>query len=587
MRFRVPYIERFAKQPKHLLVVETDGFRLRAAVVSAAHEQIAVQHLVKSHNADPIAGLGEAIEKLGHKRLPRRAILLVPEAIPAIIELPVDPAAPPPDSQMQEMIHWELEAQIAQQIGTRPIGEILVGRGRLTYQQVGIICEELIRRKQQASAESVRRAGQPLRFGDVAVDLGFVTRQELDECLAIQEELRSTIGDQCICGWTAFADPKPQQSIEHRWFVCGVSNNLRERWHKAFANLSIDLVSIYPLMGCSTAAIGGELSNTAAVVLEVQAGLLAATHLDGDRVEDFRLLYTAGRIPSVEMLLKLVGSTAEGSVWLAGSDPHLPDLCRELATRLRQEVRFMPVEFQGHLDQSVKPESLANLVGACRHAFGLVGVHRATCVRGREPAEPLWRRPSLAATAATLLVALALGTAEIHQSVALTRARQRKDQAIDQLSVLEREAGQHQVDQKQVEQLTARLHELQEESAQLQRHLEFFETRVPARQRVIASLLDAITEAASGQVVVNRIEESNGPMIRIEGWAIGDVAAERFADSLSTALRPLGLVLAEPPILSEKQGRLGLPGYAIEVRFAAASSVAGPHLLTQLTETRP
>jgi hypothetical protein len=106
-------------------------------------------------------------------------------------------------------------------------------------------------------------------------------------------------------------------------------------------------------------------------------------------------------------------------------------------------------------------------------------------------------------------------------------------------------------------------------------------------QQSIEILFNAITEASSGQVVVNRIEESNGQMIRIEGWAIADVAAERFADSLSTALRPLGLVLAEPPILSEKQGRLGLAGYAIEVRFGPASSVAGPHLLTQLTETRP
>ncbi len=167
----------------------------------------------------------------------------------------------------------------------------------------------------------------------------------------------------------------------------------------------------------------------------------------------------------------------------------------------------------------------------------------------------------------------------------MKRARHREGQAFHQLGFVERTADQLQTDRMQVEQLTARIQQLEEESNQVKRHLAFFETGLAVRDRVIAALLGAIADAASSQVVVNHIEQTDDQVIRIEGWALSDVAAARFADSLGTALRPLGFVLVEPAILQEKQGRLGPQGYVFELRLGAMSSATGPLLLTNLMES--
>ena len=125
-----------AKRNRQILAVEFDGYRLRAVLVRAEAEQVVVQRASESRAVDPFAALSEAIDELGRTDLPRRAILLVPKATPAVLELPVDPKHPRPAAQMQELVHWELETHMTQQIGTGRLGQIMIGRGYLSYPQI-------------------------------------------------------------------------------------------------------------------------------------------------------------------------------------------------------------------------------------------------------------------------------------------------------------------------------------------------------------------------------------------------------------------------------------------------------------------
>ncbi len=134
------------KRHREILAVESNGFTLRAAVVCADGDEIRVRQVEESQKSDPYEALTEVIENLDRAKIPASAILLVPEASAAILELPVDPKAPRPAAEMQELVRWELESQIVRNIGTAPIGEILVGRGYLTYEQVDVVCEEIDQR---------------------------------------------------------------------------------------------------------------------------------------------------------------------------------------------------------------------------------------------------------------------------------------------------------------------------------------------------------------------------------------------------------------------------------------------------------
>jgi len=87
------------------------------------------------------------------------------------------------------------------------------------------------------------------RFGELAEELGYIRRSQLNACLAGQEWLKSD--DETIdCGWSAQGEVADVPGM-FGWLVSCVNKELLTRWHTAFNSQGIALQAMYPLTGCS------------------------------------------------------------------------------------------------------------------------------------------------------------------------------------------------------------------------------------------------------------------------------------------------------------------------------------------------
>lgn len=274
-------------KPNAMTVLHHDGFTLTGSVVHAGIARLDVQASGRSRAIDPLVAVAEVVEQIregGVRKLPARAVLVSASAIGALIELPVNPSVPRPPAQLQEMVRWELEPLFAQQAERWSIGSLLMGRGYLPAQRRAEVMTEVLSR----NAASNQRL--TVRFGEVASTLGLVTREQIDECLELQERLVQ-IDDDIVCGWagqSAAGEEVDEESPRYRWYVSGIGDGMRRQWVKACQRQKLFLASIYPSLGAGFAGATGsgrdllyvDVQQEEFAVLRGRPGALRALRLE-------------------------------------------------------------------------------------------------------------------------------------------------------------------------------------------------------------------------------------------------------------------------------------------------------------------
>lgn len=549
-------------RPRSILVVESDGYRLRGAIVRARGGEIVVQRSAASDSPLPAEGLRQLLGQFGRTGLPKRAILLSHQAVPAVLELPVDPAQPRPPAQMCEMIRWELEAYLAQTPSSRPLGEILVGRGYLKYDDVARLLE------QQACRESCGEGR--VRLGDLAVQMNLITANQRDECVAMQEGFTDLPDDDCVCGWQAAAQPSSTLSGQFRWLACGTGKTIRDRWARGFSEAGLELTAIYPLVGFSAAALNGCGSADPTAVIDLQPGMVCATRLDDGEIESIHMHYLSGAPLSAEACMQAVGRTPVSHLWLSGRTCMVPELAGELADRFGLDSQTIPVEASDRESTGSREDSLAPLVAAARHC--LLADPHAACIPARERAAPLWKRP-LAHTACLVLVfVLALAGVDWFARAALQEAAVAHTAALGEYDQwdIDRERLEGRI--RTVERMQQERETRQQELAHTRAKIDFLETALSERERFVLELLQAVAASTSEEVVVDSIREEDRA-VHVVGWSLSQDAAQKFVRAVAAAAPRWGLSVRDDPI-QEDQGRLGLSGYGIDIRMSAATRLA-------------
>ncbi len=98
-----------------LLVCETDGFSLRAAVLKRNGQNVEVHQTAQSQLSDMAEAVKEVVSAIKADGWQGgKAILLSPAVLSTLVELPVDPKKPRSLQQMQELIRWEVEPLLMQ-----------------------------------------------------------------------------------------------------------------------------------------------------------------------------------------------------------------------------------------------------------------------------------------------------------------------------------------------------------------------------------------------------------------------------------------------------------------------------------------
>lgn len=557
----------FSRRASAVLVCETDGFTLRGAVISRDVDALAVLHSARSEALDFKAAVTEIIASMRKQGWAGdTAILLTPGTLSTLVELPVSPSSPRPPDQMLELVRWELEPLLMQHTTLWAVGRILVGLGYLTEAQAIEVLDRQQGRK-NGGAESALEIYSFKRYGEMAIEMGFIDHRQMEECLARQAWLQGS-GDDIACGWSAQPTLNEQvaESGHYPWLVCGVNQGMMLQWAAAFAANGVVLDYLYPLVGC--AATAPELLTKEAgdvLLIEAHAGLVAG------------LRVTAGSVMAINLQQSTLHSTLDAcleayhaltppdaqAVWLASAVGESDGLEVGLASMLGHTVEQLA---------SIKGDATQGMLGAARNALVLTGAARCCAVSVLGPKVPLWQKIEFRAIAAGLLLILGLGAAELVLQLRQNIAEAEHDRVAKVAAVMDEAVSKVQVQIDHIKKLQGDLKAKKEEMVQLKNRMDLLAKEVPKRSALVQSLFAELNSTVPDDMVIDHIEEAPQFGFKVTAWSLSEKSAQQFVKAFQAAMEPSGLKLMDVTV-SGQLGRLGLQGYVLRFRAVKQADV--------------
>lgn len=576
------------RQNRPLLICETDGFSLRAAVVAKAGHRLQLQQQARVDQVDMGEALADVLETLKAGGWPGggRAILLSPAVLSALIELPVNPNKPRPMAQMLELIRWEVEPLLMQHLTRWSVGNLLVGRGHMTEEQAQAVMDLQQGRPNAAGGLALQDQFPLRRFGELAEELGYIKRSQLNACLTGQEWLRSD-DERIECGWSGQGAVTDVPG-SFNWLVSCIHQPLLQRWSNLFARNGLKLQAAYPLTGNSRILLEDKQSPT--VLMEAHHGSAFATRLKEGQIESQRYYLKPGKTP-LETCLETYHAMRippTEALWLAGWDVQTSKLADDLAEMLSVDVHELSL---AGAEEGMTP----GMAGAAYHVLGLADPHHCAGVREGGPLPPLPQRLEIRAAALAVLLLAVIAVAELSLMLRLDAANTEK-QALDaRWQVVDQ--SKRRIDAKiaQIKQRQQALDSLQNEYRRHQAILDFYGRAVPERVALIKHLLGGLQLAVNDEVVVTALDEparsdllppnsptlpavNTNPMKEVESfnlsaWAVSETAAQNFIQNLTAQVADVSLEIRDAQVSSGK-GPLNLDGFSVVLRLVKLEKAA-------------
>lgn len=568
-----------------LLVCETDGFSLSGAVLARAGSHVDVRHQAKVKQVDMNEALADLVEQLKADgwRGGGSAILLSPAVLSTPVELPVNPKKPRPLAQMTALVQGEAEALLMQHMTRWSAGYLLVGRGYMTEEQVEAVMDLQQGKPNAAGGLALSDHYSFRRFGELAEELGYIKRSQLNACLTAQQWLKSD--DEVIeCNWA------PQGEVEdipgtYQWLVSCISQSLLQRWVDVFAKQSVKLTAIYPLSGCATALLPN--SSSSELILEVHPGMVLATRLNAGRIHSQQVSLhvndDALRL-CLEAYHAMQGSANE-KVWLSSWQGRPQALADELRENLAVEVNVVN-------DPAISDKVTPGMIGAAHQDLSIADPGRCIGVREGGPLPPLKERLSVRAAALAAFLLIVITGMEIslwlqhREAASIEQELDARWQSIDQAS--KRISAQN----KKIKQRKQDLKKQQAEQQRLQARLDFYNRAIPERTGLVKAVLGVLQNSVSDEVVVNRLYEADRKMpgmptppgsgkkaakvevesFTLEAWALSEAAAQTFIQKIQQEVEPWRLEVRDTRVYSGA-GPLNLQGFGVTMRVVKLRSV--------------
>jgi hypothetical protein len=422
------------------------------------------------------------------------------------------------------------------------------------------------------------------RFGDLAVELKYIRRSQLNACLAGQEWLKSD--DEAIaCGWT------PQAEIDDvpgmfGWLVSCVNQGLLERWQHAFEAQGLKLKSMYPLTASSTPLANYGKGST--VLIESHKGMACITRIaDGNVTAQYQYVnpeksnldiclesYHALNVTSSELIQ--VGSWHDDSQLLAD----------ELQSALAQDVDL--------LSKQVSNDNISfGMLGAAYHAYKLSGYELNSDVRIGGPLPPVMQRQSTRFVLALGMLTIVLGASEMGIFLYKHQVTTHKSEIDAQWKVIDDAIKSVNARKGKIEQRKKELAEQEKEHQRLHALVEFYDTDIPDREALVQGVLGVLQTVVSEDVMIKSIDElgKRVPMVapsktktvrqnkmievenfNIEAWALSETAAQNFIQSFKQAIAPYKLQVKDPQVMA-RLGPLNLDGFTVVLRVVKQASL--------------
>lgn len=574
---KLPFVQRV----NSVLVCEADYSGLRAAVLNRHGDDVTIAFEAHSALQDFHAAVAEVVthvRELGW--LGKHAVLLTPAVLLAMLDLPIPQKNKLAPAQLAESISWELEPLIPQHLGTLTLARVLIALGYLTTEQAEDVAS------QQSIANNTHNLSPSetfsyKRFGEVALELGYITPLQLQQCLDSQSWFQAD-GDEIKCGWAAqgakAADEDSSSSeAQYQWLTAAVNQSLLRQWQAAFFAQDIKLEYLYPLTGCAASTLNlAHKATKHQLLLEAYDTSIAGLHIAGNKIQSLHVQANTppDTLKHLTETFHLLQSAEFETIWFVDAVTKNEVEASKLATSV-EHISASPMV------ALPRPSHLVSLgmLGAARHAMKLSGARSVAGVPVSNPQPALLQRPGVRAFLAGLGLLLVVGTAELVLQVRQSLIAHEDAQVSEQLKVVNDAIVRVQAKVDEVKGLKDTITNLQQDKKSAESALSLLTVDLPKRNQTIISLLNELKRSVSEDVVIDRIAEDHLTGFAINAWALNENAAQEFVKTFQVSVQPLGFKLKNI-IVTQQTGRLGLIGYAVNFNLTtlddAVLNVAKP-----------
>lgn len=574
----------------NVLVCEADFVGLRAAVLHKKGDMLTVTHEAHAEALDysvAVAEIVEQVRKQGWRG--KHVVLLTPAVAFTVLELNIPPKHKLLPQQMMEAVRWELEPVMTQHQRLLSIGQILLANGLITIEQVNDILHQ-----QEMANQSKAKAVVYKKFGELALELGYIKPLQLDQCLSRQAWF-STSGDDVQCNWVAQAQKKQMDLETYPWVVTGINQVLIRQWQAAFSKEGVKLDNCYPLTGSTLAALPlqqskqGSATGTEQVtmILDCHESLLTAITLQQGKVKQTLTLqaHVSDLLSRVSEAYHALALTAPSSVVLfdgvSKSEREAQQFVDDLRQVIQQPIQTFPRP-AGNISYSMRAAAAHYLMNRAVQQFAAVSVN--------DPAPPLMQRFEVRAMLGVLILLGLLGAAELSLIVREYWVHAKMEKIAPDVKEIDDAIAriQHQIDE--VKKYKTSLKEANAEEEELKGALKLLSTDLPVRNQTTLQFLKALDQTISEDVVIDRIAEDTVFGFNVTGWSINEQSAQVFVRQFQLAVHPFGYKLKDITV-NQQTGRLGLLGYALNFNATLlddkAWSNARQGQAPNLTQTNP
>lgn len=538
-----------------LLVFQSGSFGLRAALFKADKDYASIKAFAQSRQVDFTRAIAEIHQDLKKHTgsVPKRCILISPSLVSAKLSLPVSPLKPKANSDMQELIRWEIDGANTDDSKQWLIGSMLVERGYLTSSQREEIVTELELRQDQGGEAAMTR------FGDLAVELGYLSEAKLQECFALQNKLIELDQDS-IFGYQAELTENPLDSqfsglsddvlssdsdnqTEHQWLVSGIGRAIRKRWHGAFALNGLKLEAFYPDNGASFTALGLRSEAESQCLLEIHSSHLV--YLQGSN-KNLKVISSKARHDGNLSLDEVLAICPDGlasitdHLYLYSPDDPLDELSFALSEHLNIEVRPLlqgPPSFT--LPDDVTSNRLLPFIGIANHYLKFSEQGRACSVLAKDKEPPIWQKllqPKVMISMAAAIVLVAASGFIIWMQVNLATQQER-------LSKLEAKWEKENKVKQQYGKVQAQYNTLRTDieavkaKIQLNTKLhDYLAKQLLPAAKTVPGALSAIASSINSGVIIEQVDLQADSIV-IDGKALKTSDASEFAQKLNENLK--------------------------------------------------
>lgn len=549
-------------RPDSVLVCEAGFNALRAVIVEKKGSKLTMGQEMTSDLFDKDEAVEDVVKKakqLGWKG--QHAILVNPAVCFSVLDLSIPINNKLPVRQLEESMQWELEPAYNQHKTVLTIGQLLQLRNHLTTEQV----EEVLQ-SQNELINSKNSAVVYKRFGELALEMGFINQKQLNDTLSRQQWFTSE-GDTLKCGWRGQAFQPMADTGDYKWTVAGLKLDLLRSWQVAFSKQQIKLEALYPIAAGASVQGARSVENREAgpksdknILLEVHEGLMLGIvqmHNEPFLVQSVPCSSTTvlGQINGLisalaqedDVPVKLIDSLNDNA-------QQSQQLLTDISTITGREISMQQVP-GGKISLAMR--------NAVRHYLRTSDYGHIVDVSVHEPLPPVMQRFSVRAVLAALLIIGLIGISEIGLLGA-------KFWYKANISSISKDVGRIRAEKKrinkkidQVKKLKSEIESKEAEKRNATTMISLLTKELPKRNQTLTSLMDKLQESVTDDIVVNNILEDTILGFNLNAWALSDQAAQSFVKRFQLAIHPMGYRIKNLTV-SEQTGRLGLIGYAVK-----------------------